>query len=65
MSRHLLKEKMQSIAQTNAQAVVAPNPGCMMQLRFGAQQYGPNVKVYHLMDLLDRAYAEADAARPE
>jgi glycolate oxidase iron-sulfur subunit len=65
MSRHLLKEKMQSIAQTNAQAVVAPNPGCMLQLRFGAQQYGPNVKVYHLMDLLDRAYAEADAARPE
>ena len=65
MSQHLLKEKMQSIAQTNAQAVVAPNPGCMLQLRYGAQQYGPSVKVYHLMDLLDRAYAEADAGRPE
>ena len=65
MSRHLLKEKMQSVAQTNAQAVVAPNPGCMLQLRYGAQQYGPNVKVYHLMDLLDRAYAEADAVHPE
>jgi glycolate oxidase iron-sulfur subunit len=65
MSRHLLKEKMQSVAQTNAQAVVAPNPGCMLQLRYGAQQYGPDVKVYHLMDLLDRAYAEADAVHPE
>jgi glycolate oxidase iron-sulfur subunit len=65
MSQHLLKEKMQSIAQTNAQAVVAPNPGCMLQLRYGAQQYGPSVKVYHLMDLLDRAYTEADAGRPE
>jgi Fe-S oxidoreductase len=65
MSQHLLKEKMQSIAQTNAQAVVAPNPGCMLQLRYGAQQYGPSVKVYHLMDLLDRAYAEADAGRLE
>ena len=65
MSRRLLEEKMQSIAQTNAEAVVAPNPGCMLQLRYGSQQYGPGVKVYHLMDLLDRAYVEADAERPE
>ena len=59
MSRHLLKEKMQSVQSSNAEAVVAPNPGCMLQLKFGAQHYGPDVKVYHLMDLLDRAYAEA------
>jgi len=65
MSQHLLKEKMQAIAGTGAEAVVAPNPGCMLQLRYGAQQYGSSVKVYHLMDLLDRAYAEADAGRPE
>jgi glycolate oxidase iron-sulfur subunit len=65
MSQRLLKEKMAAIAGTGAEAVVAPNPGCMLQLRFGAQRYGPNVKVYHLMDLLDRAYAEADAVRPE
>jgi glycolate oxidase iron-sulfur subunit len=60
MSQHLLKEKMQSVAATQAEAVVAPNPGCMLQLRYGSQQYGPNVKVYHLMDLLDRAYSEAE-----
>jgi glycolate oxidase iron-sulfur subunit len=60
MSQHLLKEKMQSVAATKAEAVIAPNPGCMLQLRYGSQQYGPNVKVYHLMDLLDRAYAEAE-----
>jgi Fe-S oxidoreductase len=65
MSQHLLKEKMQSIAATKVEAVVAPNPGCMLQLRYGAQQYGPDVKVYHLMDLLDRAYTEADGARRE
>jgi hypothetical protein len=34
----------------------------MLQLRYGAQRYGPNVKVYHLMDLLDRAYSEGEAA---
>jgi glycolate oxidase iron-sulfur subunit len=61
MSQELLKEKMQAIAATSAEAIVAPNPGCMLQLRYGAQRYGPNVKVYHLMDLLDRAYSEGEA----
>jgi glycolate oxidase iron-sulfur subunit len=60
MSQHLLKEKMQSVTSTEADSVIAPNPGCMLQLRYGAQQYGPEVKVYHLMELLDRAYAEAE-----
>ena len=55
MSQHLLKEKMQSVAATHAEAIVAPNPGCMLQLSYGARRYGPNVKIYHLMDLLDRA----------
>jgi glycolate oxidase iron-sulfur subunit len=61
MSQHLLKEKMQSVAATDAEAIVAPNPGCMLQLRYGAQRYGPNVKIYHLMDLLDRACGETGA----
>lgn len=60
MSQHLLKEKMQAVAATQAGAVVAPNPGCMLQFRYGAQQYGPELTVYHLIDLLDRAYAEAE-----
>ena len=60
MSQHLLKEKMQSIAATGSAAIVAPNPGCMLQLRSGASRFGPDLKVYHLMDLLDRAYRQAD-----
>jgi len=56
MSQELLKEKMASIAETAAEIVVAPNPGCMLQLRYGAKRYGPPVEVLHLMDLLDRAY---------
>jgi glycolate oxidase iron-sulfur subunit len=62
MSQHLLKEKMQSVAATRAEAVIAPNPGCMLQLRYGSQKYGPGIKVYHLMDLLDRAYSAAEAS---
>jgi len=60
MSQSLLQEKMQCITASGAQAVVAPNPGCMLQLRYGAQRYGPAITVYHLMDLLDRAYDEAE-----
>lgn len=60
MSQYLLKEKMQSIGATGSEAIVAPNPGCMLQLRTGASRFGPDLKVYHLMDLLDRAYRRAD-----
>jgi glycolate oxidase iron-sulfur subunit len=62
MSRQLLKEKMQSIAPTHAKAIVAPNPGCMLQLRYGVQQYGPSVEVYHLMDLLEQSYSAAEVS---
>jgi Fe-S oxidoreductase len=62
MSRQLLKEKMQSIGPTHAKAIVAPNPGCMLQLRYGVRQYGPSVEVYHLMDLLERSYSAAEVS---
>jgi glycolate oxidase iron-sulfur subunit len=60
MSQHLLKEKMQTIGATGGAAVVAPNPGCMLQLRSGAARFGPALKVYHLFDLLDRAYSKTE-----
>ncbi|MBI3998280.1 MAG: 4Fe-4S dicluster domain-containing protein [Armatimonadetes bacterium] len=57
MSETLLREKMDAICATGAGTVVAPNPGCMMQLRYGAQRFGIPVRVMHLMDLLDQAGA--------
>jgi len=60
MSQHLLKEKMQAVAATGGAAIVAPNPGCMLQFRSGAARFGPDVKVYHLLDLLDRAYSKIE-----
>jgi glycolate oxidase iron-sulfur subunit len=65
MSQHLLREKMHSLEATHAEAVVAPNPGCMLQLAYGAQQHNPALKVYHLMDLLDRAYGKGGASPRE
>lgn len=58
MSQHLLKEKMQAVAATGCAAIVAPNPGCMLQFRLGAGPGGHGLKVFHLMDLIDRAYRE-------
>lgn len=64
MSQHLLKEKMQAIQATKTDAVVAPNPGCMLQLRYGARRYGPALRVFHLMDLLEQAYERAETSSP-
>jgi glycolate oxidase iron-sulfur subunit len=60
MSQHLLQEKMQTIAATGGTAIVAPNPGCMLQLRSGAARFGPNLEIYHLFDLLDRASSKIE-----
>ena len=60
MSQELLKEKMISIGATSAEAAVAPNPGCMLQLGYGGRRYGPALPVFHLMELLDRAYGAGE-----
>jgi len=57
MAETLLREKMDAIRATGAATVVAPNPGCMIQLKHGAQLFGVPVRVAHLMDLLDEAGA--------
>jgi Fe-S oxidoreductase len=58
MSQEVLREKMHSVGRTGVQGIVAPNPGCMLQLQYGAHRFGPKIAVYHLMDLLDRAYGD-------
>jgi glycolate oxidase iron-sulfur subunit len=57
MAETLLREKMESIRASGAEVVVAPNPGCIIQLRYGAQRFQVPVRVKHLMDLLDEAGA--------
>jgi glycolate oxidase iron-sulfur subunit len=56
ISRQVLDQKMDNIAATRAQAVVAPNPGCAMQIGFGIRKRGLRMQVYHVVDLLDGAY---------
>jgi glycolate oxidase iron-sulfur subunit len=63
LSQKVLSEKMENLAATGAEAVVAPNPGCSMQLGYGARQRGLDLQLFHVVDLLDVAYGGSAAWR--
>ena len=58
-SRRLLARKLENALETGAGSIVSANPGCIMQLESGLRRRGQAVRVQHLMDLLDEAYAQA------
>jgi glycolate oxidase iron-sulfur subunit len=51
----LLADKMQNAAATRAEIIATANPGCLLQLRVGAQLHHTNQEVLHVVELLDRA----------
>jgi glycolate oxidase iron-sulfur subunit len=54
----ILDQKMADILTTGADTIVATNTGCYFQLLNGAQRNGGTIRVVHLVELLDEAYAE-------
>ncbi|HEX3724183.1 MAG TPA: heterodisulfide reductase-related iron-sulfur binding cluster [Nitrolancea sp.] len=62
MSSALLERKLDNALSTGAEAIVSANPGCMLQIQAGLRARGDQRPVIHLIELLDRAYAAADAA---
>ena len=60
MSRRLLARKMRHVLATQAEVIVSTNPGCILQLQAGVRAAGAPVRVMHLVDLLDAAYAAGD-----
>jgi glycolate oxidase iron-sulfur subunit len=54
-SLDLLAEKMACAKTTNAQIIATANPGCLLQLRAGAEIHKTRQEVLHVMELLDRA----------
>jgi glycolate oxidase iron-sulfur subunit len=56
VSMRVLEEKMDHVIASGVSAVVASNPGCTMQLAYGARRRGIDLKLLHVVDLLDRAY---------
>tara|TARA_B100000315_G_scaffold120298_1_gene110190 strand:- start:1151 stop:2446 length:1296 start_codon:yes stop_codon:yes gene_type:complete len=57
MSLEILERKMDFIEASGADTVITANPGCQMQLQWGIKKRNLPMKVYHIMELLDRAYS--------
>jgi len=54
-SLELLTEKMGCASATRAQVIATSNPGCLLQMRAGAEMHHTNQQVLHVMELLDQA----------
>ncbi len=52
----VLKRKMDNIRATGAEWIVTGNPGCMIQIIYGAKKFKMPVKVIHPVSLLRMAY---------
>lgn len=59
LSMALLEKKMEAIQSTGADRIVTANPGCMLQLRVGADRWGQGQRVSHVVEILDEAYRNA------
>jgi glycolate oxidase iron-sulfur subunit len=62
MSRRLLERKMQHIAAVDPDVIATGNPGCLLQLGWGAKRAGLRAEVLHPIELLDRAYTRGTAS---
>ncbi len=56
MSLQILDRKMQHLAAAQPDVIATANPGCMLQLRLGAQRAGLDCAVVHPVSLLAQAY---------
>jgi glycolate oxidase iron-sulfur subunit len=45
---------MKSAAGTGAEVIVTANPGCLLQMRAGAEMHKTGQRVLHVMELLDQ-----------
>lgn len=56
MAGRLGKRKVANVKRTGARIVATANPGCAMQLTAGLRDAGMDVRVKHVVELLDDAY---------
>jgi glycolate oxidase iron-sulfur subunit len=56
ISMKILDEKMEYVSAVEPEIVVTANVGCMLQLAAGVKRKGLNIKVSHVIELLNQAY---------
>ena len=57
----ILARKFENVVASGAQVLVTENVSCLVQLRRGARRHAPQVRVMHLMEVLDAAIAATAA----
>jgi len=57
----MLNRKMNNAEATGAEIIASANPGCLMQLMYGAAQRGNKQQVRHVTQVLAEAYRLADS----
>ena len=55
----ILRDKVDAVAETRADVLATPNPGCMMQIGAGLIIHGHDTVVTHPVELLDASYRKA------
>jgi glycolate oxidase iron-sulfur subunit len=63
MATRLLHRKVGHVLATKAEALVTANPGCILQIQAGLKAHGADVRVMHLVEILDRSYGAQERAR--
>lgn len=56
LSMKILDRKIESVCETNCQVIVASNPPCLVQYRYGIGRHNSRQKVVHIVELLEEAY---------
>ena len=56
-------KKLDALAAANPDWIATGNPGCMLQLRMGAESRALDARVVHPVELLDLAYGEPELGR--
>jgi glycolate oxidase iron-sulfur subunit len=56
MSMAVLERKMSYVNAVSPDVIATANPGCMLQLKAGAEMHGKGQPVKHVVELLDEAY---------
>lgn len=56
MSQEILARKLQHIRSLEPEVLATANPGCQMQLQGGVVESDMNIKIRHVVQLLDQAY---------
>jgi glycolate oxidase iron-sulfur subunit len=60
MSNAVLQSKLDDIRASGASLVISANPGCILQLRKGAQEANLPIQVRHIAEVLDEALARSN-----